>query len=60
MEVCKLYWWKHNAQMGQYSSAKVHRSLKIIPMVEIPKSIDDYEISHEILDGLTPEIYDGI
>lgn len=60
MEVCKLYWWKHNAQMGQYSSAKVHRSLKIIPKVEIPKSIDDYEISHEILDGLTPEIYDGI
>lgn len=60
MEVCKLYWWKHNAQMGQYSSAKVHRSLKVVPKVEIPKSIHDYDIYHETLDGLTPEIYDGI
>jgi CRISPR-associated protein Csd2 len=60
MEVCKLYWWKHNAQMGQYSSAKVHRSLHIVPTVEIPKSIEDYNISHETLEGLTPEIYDGI
>ena len=25
MEVCKLYWWKHNCAAGQYSSAKVHR-----------------------------------
>ena len=60
MEVCKLYWWKHNSQMGQYSSAKVHRSLKVVPIVEMPKSINDYNISHETLDGLTPEIYDGI
>jgi CRISPR-associated protein Csd2 len=60
MEVYKLYWWKHNSQMGQYSSAKVHRSLKIVPKLEIPKSIDDYNISNETLDGLTPKIYDGI
>lgn len=60
MEVCKVYWWKHNNQIGQYSSAKVHRSLKIIPKVEVPKSIDDYEIYNEELAGLTPEIYDGI
>ncbi|KUO72931.1 MAG: type I-C CRISPR-associated protein Cas7/Csd2 [Desulfosporosinus sp. BRH_c37] len=60
MEVCKLYWWKHNSQMGQYSSAKVHRSLRVVPSVEIPKSIDDYTISHETLDGLSPEICDGI
>jgi len=60
MEVCKLYWWKHNTQIGQYSSAKVHRSLNIVPKIDIPKSINDYNISNEILDGLTPEIYDGI
>ncbi|MFT5874741.1 MAG: CRISPR-associated protein Csd2 [Clostridium sp.] len=60
MEVCKVYWWKHSAQMGQYSSAKVHRSLQVVPIVDIPKSINDYNISNEILDGLTPEIYDGI
>jgi len=60
MEVCKLYWWKHNAQMGQYSSAKVHRSLQIVPIVDLPRSINDYSISEEKLEGLTPEIYDGI
>jgi len=60
MEVCKLYWWKHNSQIGQYSSAKIHRSLKVVPIVEIPKSIDDYDICNGALDGLVPEIYDGI
>jgi CRISPR-associated protein Csd2 len=60
MEVYKLYWWKHNAQMGQYSSAKVHRSLNVVPTVEMPKSINDYSISNQALDGLVPEIYDGI
>ncbi len=60
MEVCKLYWWKHNAKMGQHSSAKVHRSLKVVPIVEIPKNIDDYKVSSENLEGLIPEIYDGI
>lgn len=37
MEVNKLYWWKHNSKTGQYSSAKVHRSLKIEPIIEMPK-----------------------
>lgn len=60
LEVHKLYWWKHNAQMGQYSAAKVHRSLTIVPVVDIPKSMKDYKISIEPLEGLTPEIYDGI
>lgn len=57
MEVCKLYWWKHNTQIGQYPSAKVHRSLHVVANVEMPKCINDYSISHEILDGLTTEIY---
>ncbi|MHB8063581.1 MAG: type I-C CRISPR-associated protein Cas7/Csd2 [Ruminiclostridium sp.] len=60
MEVCKLYWWKHNSQMGQYSSAKVHRSLRVDPIVDIPKKLDDYSISNDELEGLSPEIYDGI
>lgn len=60
MEVYKLYWWKHNTQTGQYSSAKVHRCLHVVPNVEIPKNMNDYTISHETLEGLTPEIYDGI
>ena len=29
MEVVKLFWWQHNCKDGQYSSAKVHRSVKV-------------------------------
>lgn len=29
MEVVKVIWWKHNSPYGQYSSAKVHRALKV-------------------------------
>lgn len=60
MEVCRLYWWKHNCAIGQYSSAKVHRSLVIQPNVEIPQSFDDYLIRVETLEGLQPEILEGI
>lgn len=60
MEVCKVYWWRHNCPNGQYSSAKVHRSLKIVPNEDEPKCFDDYDITLDHLDGLEPEIYDGI
>lgn len=61
MEVYKVYWWKHNSKIGQYSSAKVHRSLKINlkPGINEPKDISDYTIEIEALDGLNPEIIDG-
>ena len=29
MEVLKVIWWQHNSKAGQYSSAKVHRSLVV-------------------------------
>jgi CRISPR-associated protein Csd2 len=35
MEVLKVIWWKHNSKAGQYSSAKVHRSLTVKPDGEI-------------------------
>lgn len=62
MEVHKVYWWKHNSPSGQHSSAKVHHSLnfKLHDGVDRPKSIQDYDFSVETLDGLTPEIYNGI
>lgn len=58
MEVVKLYWWKHTSKAGQYSAAKVHRSVRICKKEGISeaKSADDYVISTEDLDGLTPEI----
>lgn len=62
MEVVKLYWFEHNAKSGQYSSAKVHRSVKVTqrdPMA-LPASVNDYVITLEELPGLTLEIIDGI
>lgn len=59
MEVRKVYWWKHDCPNGQYSSAKVHRSLVIEKKVDIPKRYEDYEIRIEPLDGLVPEEYEG-
>ena len=52
MEVVKLVWWEHNCPSGQYSAAKVHRSLRIgniddpnvLPTVSVDKdSIRDLE-----------------
>lgn len=62
MEVVKLYWWKHNCKDGQYSSAKVHRSLKIKQKDEtaLPTSLDDYEITLDELPGLTAEVIEGV
>ncbi|KAF0101816.1 MAG: CRISPR-associated Csh2 family protein [bacterium] len=31
MEVMKVIWWKHSCKSGQYSSAKVHRTLTVKP-----------------------------
>lgn len=59
MEVCRLYWWKHNEKTPAISSAKVHRSLKVTPKPgKNPKSIEDYEIVLEMLDSVEPEVYD--
>ena len=60
MEVCKVYWWKHNCPMGQYSSAKVHKLVKILPKTDDPKEFEDYEIKLEALDGLAVEELEGI
>lgn len=59
MEVYKVYWWAHNSPNGQYSSAKVHRLLKVKSATEQPKSIEDYKITLGKLDGLKCEEIDG-
>lgn len=62
MEVVKLFWWRHNCKDGQYSSARVHRSVKVAlkdPEL-IPASVDDYVITLEELPNLEPEVIDGI
>lgn len=59
MEVQKVYWWKHNCKTGQYSSAKVHRSLVIER--EAIHDADDIipHIQVKPLEGLAMEEYDG-
>ncbi len=53
MEVLNVVWWQHNSPHGQYSSAKVHRSLS----VNSDGSLDSEKI--ESLAGLKPEIING-
>ena len=50
MEILKVIWWKHNCKAGQYSSAKVHRTLTVSP---------DGNIKFDLLDGLAPEVLEG-
>jgi len=50
MAVEKVIWWKHNCKSGQYSSAKVHRSLTVNP---------DGSYQQQDLEGLIPEVIDG-
>lgn len=63
MEVCKLFWFRHNCKDGQYSSAKVHRSVnaRLADEGKAPESAEDYIIEYDgSLEGLEPEIIDGI
>jgi CRISPR-associated protein Csd2 len=46
MQVLKVIWWEHNCPAGQYSSAKVHKSLKVNP---------DGTYAIETLQDLKPE-----
>lgn len=46
MAVSKVIWWQHNSKAGQYSSAKVHATLKVNPD-------GSYDLTQ--LDGLKPE-----
>ncbi|UOR13569.1 type I-C CRISPR-associated protein Cas7/Csd2 [Halobacillus amylolyticus] len=59
MEVHKVYWWEHNSKLGQYSSAKVHRSLKLNVTTDEPHSFEDIDIKVEELEGLPVKVYDG-
>ena len=60
MTVERLYWWEHKPKMGQYPSAKVHRSVSVKALVENPRQFSDYEVSLEPLEELkVTELIDG-
>jgi len=50
MAVEKVIWWQHNSKSGQYSSAKVHRTLHVA---------NDGSFKLENLTGMEPELIDG-
>ncbi|MDR1482221.1 MAG: type I-C CRISPR-associated protein Cas7/Csd2 [Synergistaceae bacterium] len=50
MKVLRLIWWEHNCKSGQYSSARVHGSLKV-------NGDGTYELTD--LDRLKPEEIEG-
>ena len=52
MSVVKVIWWEHNVKSGQYSSAKVHGSLRIVE-----GSTPPYKLTELV--GLKPEEIDG-
>ncbi len=52
MAVSKVIWWRHNCKSGQYSSAKVHGSLKV-------NTDGTYAIKHEETPNLKAEEIDG-
>lgn len=61
MEVINVYWWKHNNQTGQYSSAKVHNSLKVYRKDQDieAKDVNDYVIELSNLEGLECNVIEG-
>ena len=56
MEVVKLIWWEHNCKSGQFSAAKVHRSMKVtvgddgFPQVGIDESAIS-GLKYTVIDG---------
>lgn len=56
MEVIKVAWWEHNCASGQYSAAKVHRSLRVTTHgMEVPQ----VEVDESVIPGLHYTLIDG-
>lgn len=56
MQVKKVIWWEHNSKSGQYSSAKVHNSLR--GLLDEKGNFDKSALK-SALTGLEPQIIDG-
>lgn len=56
MRVLHLIWWRHNSKAGQYSSARVHESLRGLLQ---PDGTFDAAALKSALPGLEPEVFPG-
>lgn len=52
MAVSQVFWWRHNCPAGQYSSAKVHKSLRV-------NADGSYTLNSEATPGLQAEVIAG-
>ena len=57
MSVMKVVWWNHNCPSGQYSSAKVHDSLR--KLLQADGTFDETALKADLKD-LTPELLDEL
>lgn len=57
MEVCRLYWWQHEEKTPSVTTAQIHRSVKITPLADRPRSFRDYDVNVEELPCVKPEVY---
>lgn len=59
MIIERLYWWKHSTAYGDYPSHMVFGSVtpRLRDGVTKPLSFADYDISEQLLSGLSPEIF---
>ncbi len=60
MVIEKIIWWQHNSKSGQYSSAKVHQTLRHHLEQGLP--LDNSALNDSlmnVLPDLTPEIIEG-
>ena len=56
MQVKKMIWWEHNSKSGQYSSAKVHDSLR--ELLDEKGNFNESALK-AALSGLEPQIIEG-
>ncbi|BFN00213.1 type I-C CRISPR-associated protein Cas7/Csd2 [Moraxella osloensis] len=56
MQVKKVIWWEHNSKSGQYSSAKVHNSLR--ELLDEKGNFNESALK-TALSGLEPQIIEG-
>ena len=58
MEVVKLVWWEHNCPNGQYSAARVHRSLRV-SNIDDPNVLPTVAVDEAAIPGLKYTLFDG-
>ena len=57
VEVCRMYWWQHDAKTPEISSGRIQRGFDIKAKKERPKEFSDYEITWHVDGCKEPEVF---